>query len=244
MQTCRRRKRTFHRYWATRSAAPWNSLQESTVRQSAHRCSPAIAALQSFQFHQSAFTFCLSLVWRKSWAPKDKLSIKTILTTWHFAVLKKFAIVGSKFKLRFDILDNIMRYSLTNEILCKSCMHSISLKINSARDRKTAQHLHAVFSSSPAHTTHRSQGCTEQDCHQPWQTSFSCMFLLIFILIPLLLTSYEVLKSWDRKYLWPSYLKQLLSVIKELSAQPKHYSDTCSNAALKILPTTSKVPGK
>lgn len=50
-----------------------------------------------------------------------------------------------------------MRYSLTIEILCKSCMHSISLKINSARDRKTAQHLHIVFSSSPAHTTHRFQ---------------------------------------------------------------------------------------
>lgn len=62
-----------------------STLKFLTREHSAHHCNQAIATLQSFQLHQSAFTFCLSLLWRKSWAPKDKLSIKTILTTWHSA---------------------------------------------------------------------------------------------------------------------------------------------------------------
>lgn len=120
---------------------PYKRAQYNQVLTTVARQQP----LQSFQFHQSVFTFCLSLVQRKSRAPKDKLSIKTILTTWHFEALKKFAIVGSKIKLRFDILDSIMRYSLTNEILCKSCMHSILLKINSARDKKQLSIYTAFF---------------------------------------------------------------------------------------------------
>lgn len=70
--------------------------------------------------------------------------------------LRNLLQLALKLNLRFDILDNIMRYSLTNEILCKSCMHSISLKINSARDEKQLS-IYTAFSSSPAHTTPRFQ---------------------------------------------------------------------------------------
>jgi len=76
-----------------------------------------------------------------NWQPQKskKFSSKTIQTTWLFAALNEFATVGSKMKLKFDILDDMMGYSLENEIFYKSCMHSTSLKINqSARDRKTA----------------------------------------------------------------------------------------------------------
>lgn len=73
----------------------------------------------------------------------------------------------------------------------------------------------------------------------------SFMYLLIFILIPILLISYQVLKTGGRKYLSPQYPILLLSVIKECSpAQSKHCSATCSNAAHEILLTTAKVPEK
>lgn len=93
-----------------------------------------------------------------------------------------------------------MGYSLANEILCKLCMQRISLKINTARDRDTAQHLHIVFSSSSAHITHRFQ--SNKAVQNKTATSLAKDFLHVFTnfqLIPILLISYHCPKNLMQK---------------------------------------------
>lgn len=114
-----------------------------------------------------------------------------------------------------------MGHSLANEILCQSCMHSIPLKINSARDSKTAriytlcflpsQHtLHTGFSWTTLHRTGLPPALPDED------------FLHVFIDFHINTNTLDILLS-------PKNPRQKVSLTSASETASQHYQGTfCS----------------